>query len=410
MITNLNDLNNYLTTLRKGDYQRFNFDNFLEKVKFEYNIPSVHISGTNGKGSVGNYLKNIYLAKGYNVGYFHSPYYKSMLEMILLNNEAIKFDYIDKIISKYDKYIKKFDLSEFELETFIALNYFKDNNVDIAIVECGMGGEDDATNIFIPKLSIITSVSLEHTMFLGSSITEIAKAKSGIIKSEVDVVIGKLNEEATQVIYQVALQNKSIVYQVDNYFNERLTDDGYMFDTIKYHDLLIKSFAKYSIEDAMIALKAIEILNKILPVDEESIKEGLNKSQLLGRMTIINKSPLSIVDGAHNPEAIISLCESINALNKENLKIHVIFAAFLDKNIQNMLSSLNFISNDIYLTTFPHIRARKEEDYLLYLQDYSYQENPLVLYEKLKNDFPNDLILICGSLAFAFYMIDKTRG
>lgn len=410
MINNLNDLKTYISNLRKGEYQRDNFDSFLNKIKFSYDIPSIHIAGSNGKGSVGNYLNNIYLDKGYKVGYFFSPYYLDMLEMILIDNNKINLDYVDKIITNYDKYIKKYRLSEFELETFIAFNYFKDNKVDIAIIECGMGGESDATNIFTPIISVITSISLEHTNFLGSSITEIALSKAGIIKDNIDVVIGELNEEANQVIYQEALKKHSKVFKYDPYYDEQIKDYGYVFNTLKHQQLFIPSLATYSILDALIAIKVIERLNNNYPIGEDNIKNGLRNCKINGRMNIISKEPFTIIDGAHNPEGINKLCESINKLNIENKQIHVIFAAFLDKNIQNMLSSLNFISNDIYLTTFENIRARKIDDYFLYLDEYKYEEDPIQLYLKLKEQHKDDIILICGSLAFAFYMYDQLNG
>lgn len=409
MINNLNDLKTYISNLRKGEYQRDNFDSFLNKIKFSYDIPSIHIAGSNGKGSVGNYLNNIYLDKGYKVGYFFSPYYLDMLEMILIDNNKINLDYVDKIITNYDKYIKKYRLSEFELETFIAFNFFKDNQVDIAIIECGMGGESDATNIFTPIISVITSISLEHTNFLGSSITEIALAKAGIIKDNIDVVIGELDDEANQVIYQEAIKKHSKVIKYDPYYDEKIKDFGYYFSTLKYKDLYIPSLGTYSIIDALIAIKVIDHINNVFPVDETNIKNGLKITKINGRMSIINLTPLTIIDGAHNPEGINKLCESINKFNIENKQIHVIFAAFLDKNIQNMLSSLNFISNDIYLTTFENIRARKIDDYFLYLDEYKYEEDPIQLYLKLKEQYKDDIILICGSLAFAFYMYDKLK-
>lgn len=409
MINNLNDLKTYISNLRKGEYQRDNFDSFLNKIKFSYDIPSIHIAGSNGKGSVGNYLNNIYLDKGYKVGYFFSPYYLDMLEMILIDNNKIDLDYIDKIITNYDKYIKKYRLSEFELETFIAFNYFKDNKVDIAIIECGMGGESDATNIFTPIISVITSISLEHTNFLGSSITEIALSKAGIIKDNIDVVIGELNEEANQVIYQEAIKKHSRVIKYDPYYDENIKDFGYCFSTLKYKALYIPSLGTYSIIDALIAIKVIEQLDNTYHVDETNIKNGLKITKINGRMSIINNNPLTIIDGAHNPEGINKLCESINKFNIENKQIHVIFAAFLDKNIQNMLSSLNFISSDIYLTTFANPRARKKDDYFLYLDEYKYYDNPIDIYLKLKEQYPDDIILICGSLAFAFYMYDKLK-
>ncbi len=410
MIKDLNELKKYLSNLRSGDYQRINFDNFLHKIRFDYNVPTIHISGSNGKGSTLNYLNNIYMDSKYKVGVFHSPYYLNMDEMILINNQRIDLSYIDKIINQYDKYIKKYNLSEFELETFIALNYFKDNNVDIAIIECGMGGEEDATNVFDSIISIITSISLEHTTYLGSSITEIAKAKAGIIKENSEVIIGKLDEEASQVIAHISALKHSVVYKCDPYYNAKIVDNRYHFDTTYYNDLIIPSTAIYSIVDAMIALKTIQRLNQRFNVDESNIRQGLLNSFLIGRMNIINDNPLVIIDGGHNPEAIKQLCDSIEILNVNNKEIHVIFASFLDKNIQNMLGTLNFLSKNIYLTTFDHPRARKEEDYLMYLEDYKYYENPIELYNNLKEQYPEDIILICGSLAFSFYMIDKIKG
>ena len=409
MVRNDDELKTYLKNLRTGDYQKDNFDAFIKKIKFIYNIPSIHIAGSNGKGSVGNYLNNIYQDKGYKVGYFFSPYYLDMKEMILINNNKIDLTYIDKIISNYDKYIRKYNLSEFELETFIAFNYFIDNDVDIAIIECGMGGEYDATNIFVPIISVITSISLEHTNFLGSSITEIALSKSGIIKNNIDVVIGELDDEANQVIYQEALKKHSKVIKYDPYYDEKIKDFGYYFSTLKYKDLYIPSLGTYSIIDALIAIKVIDHINNVFPVDETNIKNGLKITKINGRMSIINLTPLTIIDGAHNPEGINKLCESINKLNIENKQIHVIFAAFLDKNIQNMLSSLNFISHDIYLTTFDNPRARNKDDYFLYLDEYKYYDNPIDIYLKLKEQYPDDIILFCGSLAFAFYMYDKLK-
>lgn len=409
MVRNDDELKAYLKNLRTGDYQKDNFDAFLKKINFIYDVPSIHIAGSNGKGSVGNYLNNIFHDKGYKVGYFFSPYYLDMKEMILINNNKIDLTYIDKIISNYDKYIRKYNLSEFELETFIAFNYFIDNDVDIAIIECGMGGEYDATNIFVPIISVITSISLEHTNFLGSSITEIALSKSGIIKDNIDVVIGELDDEANQVIYQEALKKHSKVIKYDPYYDEKIKDFGYYFSTLKYKDLYIPSLGTYSIIDALIAIKVVDHINNVFPVDETNIKNGLKITKINGRMSIINLCPLTIIDGAHNPEGINKLCESINKLNIENKQIHVIFAAFLDKNIQNMLSSLNFISHDIYLTTFDNPRARNKDDYFLYLDEYRYEDNPIDIYLKLKEQYPDDIILICGSLAFAFYMYDKLK-
>ena len=176
------DLKSYFDNIQRDDYQRENFDGFLLKVGFKYNVPSIHIAGSNGKGTTANYLANIYRAHGLKVGLFTSPYLNNVNEMININGVDITDDEFVSAIKDNEKLFNKYSLSPFEIQTFIALSYFEKKQCDLAIIECGMGGEIDATNIFNPIASIITSISLEHTAFLGRSLCEIAYQKAGIIK------------------------------------------------------------------------------------------------------------------------------------------------------------------------------------------------------------------------------------
>ena len=171
------DIKKYFDSLRTGDYQNDNFNDFLKKIKFSYTVPSIHVAGTNGKGSTCNYIASIYKKLGLKVGLFTSPYLFKFNEMISINGENISDEVINKYISNNEKLFKKYDLSAFEVQTFIAFSYFMDNKCDIAVIECGMGGEIDATNIFNPLISVITSISLEHTSYLGRTLSEIALAK-----------------------------------------------------------------------------------------------------------------------------------------------------------------------------------------------------------------------------------------
>ena len=181
---------NHLFQARSGeDYQRYNFDSFLKKIKFSYDVPSIHVAGSNGKGSVCYYLSSIYQKAGYKVGRFISPHLVEINESISVNNVNITDEELTAIINNEIKLINKFELSSFEVLTYVAFTYFQKQKCDIAIIECGMGGEVDATNIFEPILSIITSISLEHTAFLGKSISEIAEQKGGIIKDEIPLLI-----------------------------------------------------------------------------------------------------------------------------------------------------------------------------------------------------------------------------
>ena len=384
----------------RTDYQRDNFEKFLKKVSFSYNVPSVHIAGSNGKGSVATYIARIYKEAGYKVGLYTSPYFYSPNEMIEINEEYISDEDINIYINKYKKEIEKYNISEFELETFIALSYFQDKKVGIAIIECGMGGLVDATNVFTPILSIITSVSLEHTAFLGSSIYEVATQKAGIIKSEVPCLIGELVEEAENSISTYARNMDSKLIKVGPTFDIKIVDNGIAFSYQHLKDIYLPSVARYSCYDASIAIEAIYILKDKYNVDDDIILKGLSKASLINRMEVISINPTIIIDGGHNPEAISSLEKAIS--NKYiNKDIHIVFACFRDKNISSMLPTLSLLTNDITLTTFDHPRARNEEDYFLFGEDYKFDPNYMDVINNLISTYPDDVILITGSLAFA---------
>lgn len=391
----LEEINSY----SRNDYQRDNFDSFLRKVDFKYDIPSIHVSGTNGKGSTCNYINNIYLASGRKAGLFISPCYESILDMIRVNNEFISIEFIESIFKEYKKLFDKYNLSSFEIITFIAFKYFIYQKVDIAVIECGMGGEIDATNIFKPVLSIITNVSSEHTNFLGVSISEIALQKAGIIKNETPLLIGEIEGDALDVIVNKAKETKSKIYKVDHYHSLNLVDDGYTFEYRPFNFVKIHSKSLSSVLDACLALEAVNILNNEFNVDIASIKEGLLKSPLDSRFNIINTTPVIVIDGAHNPDAIIKLRKDMEIVFP-NKKVHIVFASFKDKNITIMLPEISLLG-ELSLTTFNHVRAREESDYFLYLEDYKFYSDYKALIKSLKENYPDDIILVTGSLAFA---------
>lgn len=397
------NIKDYFEQADRGDYQRENFDDFLKKVSFKYNVPSIHIAGSNGKGTTANYLANIYQVHGLKVGLYTSPYLNDVNEMISINGENISDNDIESALKENDKLFQKYGLSAFEIQTFIALNYFQKNNVDLAIIECGMGGEIDATNIFEPILSIITSISLEHTAFLGRSLCEIAYQKAGVIKDEIPVITGILEDEAINTIVEVAKERHSQVIVSVEPANVVYSDYGYTFAYLTYTDLRINSSATYSLKDACIALEAVNKLQDRYQISEQEIHEGLAKTYMPVRMEIMNEKPLIIIDGSHNPEGVYNMVKSLpNVVG--NRELHVLFACFKDKNVERMLSYLGEYSKDITLTTFPHKRARTEEDYFLYLDDHHFSEDAIAALAELKEKYPEDVILIVGSLAFAAYM------
>ena len=402
------DLKTYFDNCGHGEYQRENFDAFLKKVDFDYKVPSIHIAGSNGKGSTANYLANIYRAQGYKVGLFTSPYLVSVNEMININGQDISDKDLLSAIENSAKLFDKFSLSPFEIQTYIALSYFNKNKCDIAIIECGMGGEIDATNIFTPIASVITSISLEHTAFLGRSLCEIAYQKAGIIKKGVPVITGMLDEEAINTIVEVSKENECQLSVSVEPAKVVYENKGFNFAYGKLEGLRINSAATYSLKDACIALEVVNKLQESFPVNEQSIKGGLANTFMPVRMEIVKESPLLIIDGSHNPEGIANLTNSLQNV-VQNREIHVLFACFRDKNIERMLAYLGEYSKDIILTTFPHERARTEEDYFLYLEDHVFKEDALSALNELVTTYPEDAILVTGSLAFASYIKENYK-
>ncbi len=403
MIDNILALNKYFLDHESSEYSRSNYDKFLRALHPEkFNFPSIHLTGTNGKGSTALFLSHILKAANYRVGLYHSPFYKNVLEMILINDEMISASLYLKFFNQYQSYFEKYHLTAFEMQTFLAYKIFEELKLDLVIIEVGMGGLIDATNIITPLLAIITSVSLEHTSYLGYSLSEIAYNKAGIIKEYVPTLIGKLPEEALTPIYQRIKECHSKLYLVDDFHHVQYLKDGLAFDYLPYHDLQIKTRAYYQIKNACLALEAMRIIAKAFPVNLDQIRQGLALPLFKGRYEYIDEHTL--IDGAHNKEAIENLVAS---LTKDVTKpIHTLFAAFLDKNVDAILPLLSSVSSSLTITTFPHRRARKEEDYFLYLGDYPFAEDCYQAYRALREQYPDDLILITGSLYFAYLMED----
>lgn len=396
-MNNIQELEHFFEIHSLQTYSRDNYDRYLKKEGFIFDLPSIHITGTNGKGSTAKYIYEIYRAKGYKVGLYSSPFTTSLLEMIQVNGREITPKEYLELFNKLEKGFLKYNLSTFEMQTIIALTYFKEAQLDVAIIEVGMGGYIDATNIFTPLLSIITSVSLEHTAYLGKSVSEIADNKAGIIKRNVPVLLGKLEETAMFAIRQRAKELEASITVVEDYHNDVIENAHVYFDYRPYKKIELSTNAIYQIKNACLAIEATKILSNEIDIDEESVRKGLLTNLLPCRFEYTNKNVL--IDGAHNPEAMKTLVETLSKV--EHRPIHVVFAAFRDKNIDQMLISLGLISNDVVLTTFNHKRARSEEEYFLYLGDYKFREDYLNYISELKENYPDDLILVTGSLCFA---------
>lgn len=394
---NKEQLEQYFLERNYPTYERNNYDNYLKDKSFSFFIPSIHITGTNGKGSTANYIYQIYLKAGYKVGLYTSPYLDDVTEMVSINGKQIDFDtYLNKFTSLKDE-LEKYNLSTFEMQTITAFELFKDANLDLVIIEVGMGGFIDATNIINPLLAIITSVSLEHTSYLGGTTSEIAYNKSGIIKQNTLVLLGKMDEFAVYAIRERTKKLNSEVHTVCDYFNEKSSGETVTFDCQSLKDVTLSTPMLYQIKNACLAIDAVKILKDRFDVSDDQIREGLLSSTLKCRFEQIDKNVY--VDGAHNPEAMQSLVDSLkSAVIKP---IHVIFASFRDKNFSQMLNILDTVSEDITITTFNHKRAKTEDEYFLFLSTYKFDADYLGKIRELKENYPEDIILVTGSLYFA---------
>lgn len=391
------ELEQYFQDHNYSTYQRGNYDKYLKDMSFSFNIPSIHITGTNGKGSTANYIYQIYLNAGYKVGLYTSPYLDDVTEMISINGKQIGFEeYLNKFLSLKNDF-EKYGLSSFEMQTIIAFKMFQEANLDLVIIEVGMGGFIDATNIINPMLSIITSVSLEHTSYLGGTTSEIAYNKAGIVKQNTPVLLGKMDEFAVYAIKERVKKLNSEIHTVCDYFNEKVEGNNVMFDCQSLKNIKLSTPMLYQIKNACLAIDAIKIVNDHFFVSDEQIRSGLLSKTLNCRFEEIDRNVF--VDGAHNPEAMQSLVDSLKQCVDK--PIHVIFASFRDKNFSQMLNILDTISEDITITTFNHKRAKTEEEYFLFLSTYTFNADYLGKIKELKEKYPDDLILITGSLYFA---------
>ena len=288
------------------------------------NFKSIHIGGTNGKGSCSHMLSSILQEANYKVGLYTSPHLVDFRERIKINGDMISKDSVLKFMHENFDFFESNNLSFFEMTVGLAFDYFSKNKVDIAIIEVGMGGRLDSTNIINPILSIITNISLDHTRFLGSNISDIAKEKAGIIKDNIPVVIGQTQQEISPIFTEIAKSKKS----------EIIFADHFIYDT--YNCDLKGDYQKKNIKTV---LKSTEILKHLdYKINDSHIKTGLNNvsnnTGLQGRWQVIQRKPMIICDTAHNEAA---LGEVISQLTKmEYSELHFIIGFSNDKNLKKI--------------------------------------------------------------------------
>lgn len=312
---------------------------------------SVHIAGTNGKGSVSHMLASILQSAGYKTGLYTSPHLKDFRERIRINGEMISQDKVVSFIEKYKADFEEMDLSFFEMTVGMAFQHFKEEKVDIAIIETGMGGRLDSTNLVMPLLSIITNISYDHTQFLGDTLEKIATEKAGIIKQKIPVIIGQTQFETKAVFEEKAAAVNAPIIFADYVFdaNRLETADKQVqsFDIWKnsllfLEHLEIPLLGDYQQKNLITAMCAVDQLKKHFDIEEKDIRDGLGavirNTGLMGRWQILGRSPLVVADTAHNVAGIKEVAFQLRLTQFKQL--HFVLGMVNDKAIDDLLQML----------------------------------------------------------------------
>ncbi len=291
----------------------------------EKKFKTIHVAGTNGKGSTSHMLASVLQEAGYKVGLYTSPHLKDFRERIRINGSVVEEQFVTEFVEKHKTYFENHQLSFFEMTVGMAFAYFAMEQIDVAVIEVGLGGRLDATNVVTPEISVITNIGLDHTNFLGTTLVEIAAEKAGIIKSKIPVVIGSSVAATQRVFEEVAKEQSSRLYEASKYTKKIYSSD------------LKGSYQK---ENSKTVLQTLEILiEKGWGISEDAIASGLSNvmknTGLLGRWQILQEHPKVICDTGHNAEGLRYVFEQLQAEQYRNL--HCVIGVVDDKDLSRIL-------------------------------------------------------------------------
>ena len=354
------------------------------------NIKCIHVAGTNGKGSTSHLLASILQEAGYKVGLYTSPHLKDFRERIKINGIDISEDFVCEFINNHKPFFEKNELSFFEMTVGLAFDYFSNQKVDIAIIEVGMGGRLDATNVITPLISVITNIGFDHTAFLGNTIESIAREKAGIIKPNIPVVIGEYVAESKKVFIAKALENSSDIYFASENIKEI------------YPSTLLGDYQKHNIKTVLQTIEVLNSQNEFV-VSNENIKSGLlnviKNTGLQGRWQQIHTSPKVICDTAHNKHGLEIVLNQVQ--NEKYDTLHIVLGVLTDKDLNDILSlfpknaKYYFCKPNILRGLDANILKQKAMDFQLKGEVFISVSN--AYQSALKNANKDDLIYVGGS-------------
>ncbi|HHQ0971572.1 TPA: bifunctional folylpolyglutamate synthase/dihydrofolate synthase, partial [Listeria innocua] len=330
----------------------------------------VHIAGTNGKGSTLTFIRSSLEEAGYKTGTFTSPYIETFNERVSVNGIPVSDQMIVDLANRIKPIAEELEKtvygppSEFEIITAMMFLCFAEYEpIDIGIIEVGLGGRLDSTNVLTPLISVITTIGMDHMEFLGNSIEQIAREKAGIIKPGIPVISGVIQKEAQEVIINNAVRNNSNVAWLNKDFFIQNRGDEITFRTShgdEIPDITIGLLGIHQLNNAAVAIKVLQYLNTFssYEINQSAIKQGLKKAFWPGRMELLDVKPFIMLDGAHNPEGVKTFANSIKTYPGHK---KIIVSILKDKNYQEMIALLKTIPDtEILLTTFDYPRAMSD--------------------------------------------------
>ena len=355
------------------------------------NLAAIHIAGTNGKGTLAHYLNEVYTRSGYRTGVYSSPHLQELRERWVINKQMMSDEALLDLFSKYGEQISELSPTFFELTTAIAFRYFADQKVDIAIIETGLGGRLDATNIIDPQLSIITSIGFDHQQILGNSLAKIAGEKAGIIKPQRPVLIGKLPQEAIEVVKKISFDRNAPLYECDS---EKVNGTGLSTENV----------------NSELAIKTVSILSDQFPVNSGDAESGVKiaGTTLPGRFEKLHHNYHWYFDGAHNIDAVNNLKEKITSIDDISYAT-VVLSVMSDKASEDFLSLFSEFRKILYhpLETQRAASFADIESRLLNVELFPQDNHTRT---GLLNSLKSELVIFTGSFYFYPYVKDWMKS
>jgi dihydrofolate synthase/folylpolyglutamate synthase len=374
----------------------------------QYAYKTILIAGTNGKGSTAAMTASILRSAGYKTGLYTSPHLIDIRERIAIDGKIISRPDFSRIIGAVKKEIKQ-PLTYFEVLTAAAFLYFQHRGIDIAVLEAGLGGRLDAANVCRPLVSIITNISFDHTAYLGNTLTAIAREKAGIIRQNGICLTAAKQKKVIAVLERTCRRRKASLYRLGKDMTIKRQKDGMLAYRGIYgalNNIIIPLPGRHQLDNASLALAAIEIAGKKgLPVDDMAVRTGLAKTRWPARLEVLRRSPLFVLDGAHNPAGISVLCQTLKN-DFHYRRLILIFGALADKDYRRMLRKILPLAGQIILTPLMSKRTAPVKNIYEYVQKMGYEaviaeDVAKAMTRALQLAGKDDLICATGSLYLA---------